>query len=115
MDNIQDIAAAPSKATSPDTYFKVQIRFWTKFDPRNAELIELARAVEEGTALVSAMEVTRVASEVNEIDDPDVREQFENVAAAERILHNVEHLSSAVREKLRAALTNAAGSERLAS
>jgi len=112
--NPQDIALASAKATASDTYFKLQVRAWTRFDPSKAELIDIARAVEAGTAIVSAIEVARVAAGINEVDDPDVREQFETLAAAERILRRVEELPGAVREKLRIALANEVD-ERVAS
>ena len=114
-ENLQEIASAPTKATSPDTFFKLQIRAWTRFDPRKAELIDIARAVEAGTAFVSAIEVSRVAVGINDVDDPDVREQFETVAAAERILRRVEELPEPVRDKLRMALANHEPGERVAS
>lgn len=112
--NPQDIALASAKATASDTYFKLQVRAWTRFDPSKAELIDIARAVEAGTAFVSAIEVARVAVGINDVDDPDVREQFETLAAAERILLRVEELPGAVRDKLRIALGNKIN-ERVAS
>ncbi len=114
-ENLQDIALAPAKATSPDTYFKLQVRAWTRFDPSKAELIDIARAVEAGTAFVSAIEVSQIAAGINDVDDPDVREQFETLAAAERILRSFEQLPAAVRDKLRSALTNSETRERVAS
>jgi hypothetical protein len=113
-DNLQEIASAPTTAISPNTFFKLQIRAWTRFDPRKAELIDIARAVDAGTAFVSAIEVSRVAVGINEVDDPDVREQFETVAAAERILRRVEELPEPVRDKLRIALANNEADERAA-
>jgi hypothetical protein len=112
--NPQDIALASAKATSSDTYFKLQVRVWTRFDPSKAELIDIVRAVEAGTAFVSAIEVAQVAAGINDVDDPDVREQFETLAAAERILRRVEELPGAVRDKLRIALANEVN-ERIAS
>lgn len=114
-ENPRDIALAPAKATASETYFKLQVKVWTRFDPTKADLIDIARAVEAGTALVSAIEVSRVAAGINEVDDPDVREQFETLAAAERILRRVQELPDAVRDKLRAALANHDVGERIAS
>lgn len=113
--NIPDIALAPAKETSPETYYKLQVRAWTRFDPGKAELIDIARAVEAGSAFVTAIEVTHVAAGINDVDDPDVREQFENLAAAERILKKFEELPGAVRDRLRVALTNNETRERAAS
>ena len=114
-ENLQDIALAPVKAPSPDSYYKLQVRAWTRFDPSKAELIDIARAVEAGTAFVTAIEVSRVAGAINDVDDPDVREQFENLAAAERILRRFDELPGAVRDKLRSALLNNETKERVAS
>jgi hypothetical protein len=114
-ENLQEIAFAPAKASSPDSYFKLQVRAWTRFDPSQADLIDIARAVEAGTAFISAIEVSRVAAGINDVDDPDVREQFETVAAAERILRKVKELPGAVRDKLRIALANDETRERVAS
>jgi hypothetical protein len=114
-ENIQHIPLTPDKATSPDSYFKLQVKAWTRFDPRKADLLDIARAVEEGTAFVSAIEVSRVAAGINEVDDPDVREQFETLAAAERLLRRVEELPEALRDKLRNALARNETRERVAS
>jgi hypothetical protein len=114
-ENLTDIALAAAKSTSPESYFKLQVRAWTRFDPSKAELIDIARAVEAGTAFVTAIEVSRVAAGINEVDDPDVREQFETLAAAERILLRFEELPGAVRDKLRSALANNEDGQRIAS
>ena len=114
IDNIREIAAANAKNTGSQPYYKAQFRVWTRFDPTNTELIEIARAVDDGAALLSAIEITRVASGVAEIDDPDVREQFETVAAAERILGKVSELPEALRDRLQHALAAQHGPEQLA-
>jgi hypothetical protein len=102
--NLKDITLAPSKANTPDTYFKLQLKAWTRFDPSKVDLMEIARAVEAGNAFVTAIEVSRVAAGISEVDDPDVREQFETLAAAERVLRRIEELPESVRDKLRSAL-----------
>jgi hypothetical protein len=114
-EKLQEIAPDPSKATSPNTFFKLQVTAWTRFDPTKADLIDIARAVDAGTAFVSAIGVARVAVGINDVDDADVREQFETLAAAERILRRVEELPVAVRDKLRIALANSQTGERVAS
>jgi hypothetical protein len=113
-ENLKEMSPAPAKAASPETFFKLQVKAWTRFDPSKAELIDIARAVDAGTAFVSAIEVARVAAGINEVDDPDVREQFETLAAAERILRRVEELPQSVRDKLRIALANNQSGERVA-
>jgi hypothetical protein len=47
-DRFQDVAAALTIATSPDTYLQTPGRAWTRFDPSKAELIDIARAIESG-------------------------------------------------------------------
>jgi hypothetical protein len=49
------------------------------------------------------------------VDDPDVREQFETLAAAECLLRRVEELPEALRDKLRNALARNETRERVAS
>lgn len=105
-DKALDIAVAAAKASSQETYYKVQVRAWTRFDPSQSELIDIAAAVEGGTGFVSAIEVTRVAKGLNEIDDSDIREQFQNLAAAELVLRNMSALPTAVIVRLRDALTD---------
>lgn len=111
-EHLHEVALAPAKAAARDTYFKLQVKAWTRFDPTQADLSDIARAVEDGTAFVSAVEVARVAAGLNEIDDADVREQFENLAAAERVLRNIEELPTPVREKLRSVLLRPEARER---
>lgn len=91
-------------STTAETYYKVQITAWTKLNPIDAELIEIAKAADIGDAVVTSIEVARTASAITEIDDPEVREQFHNMAAAERLLNNAESLPPAIREQLRTAL-----------
>jgi hypothetical protein len=113
-EKFQDIAIAAAKATSPETYFKLQVRAWTRFDPAKSELIDIVRAVEAGNAFVSAVEVVRVAKGIHDIDDVDVREQFENLAAVERIVRKVDEMPAAVLDKLRTALVKGESRERVA-
>ena len=87
-----------------EMFYKVQITAWTKVDPIDAELIEIAEAADVGEAVVTSIEIARTASAVNEIDDPDVREQFHNMAAAQRLIQHAENLPTAIREQLRNAL-----------
>ena len=115
-DKIQNIAAAAvQSAPETDRYYKIQIKAWAKFDPTNAELMEIAQAVERGAALLTSIEVTRVANDVKDIDDLDVREQFEIVAAAERLVHKVEDLPKSLRDKLRDVLASQEQQDRIAS
>ena len=55
-ENLQDITLAPVKASSPDTITSCKSGPGPDFDPSKAELIDIARAVEAGTAFVTAIE-----------------------------------------------------------
>src|SRR5437868_1520158 len=80
-------------------YFKLQLKAWTKFDPAQEDLSAIANAIQNGEGFVTVMEVTQV-NELNEITDPEVRERFESLEAAEKILHNLDKLPNSVREQL---------------
>jgi hypothetical protein len=48
--------------------------------------------------------VVKVADDLDAVDDIEVREAFENIRAAERLLRNVKSLPSPLRERLQTAL-----------
>lgn len=89
-------------------YYKVQLRAWTSFDPGQLSLKEIAEAVDSGLGALTALEVVKVAEDLNGVDDAEVREVFENIQAAERILNNVQALPLPLRERLQSALTSEA-------
>jgi hypothetical protein len=84
-------------------YFKLQLKAWTNFDPAQYELTAIADAIQNGGGFVTVMEVTQV-SELNEITDLEVRERFESLDAAEKLLRNLDKLPKSVREQLCSAL-----------
>jgi hypothetical protein len=86
-------------------YFKLQLKAWTSFDPTQQELTAIADAIQKGGGFVTVMEVTQV-SELSEISDIEVRERFESLVAAEKILQNLDKLPKAVRDQLSSALAN---------
>lgn len=94
-------SSTPEKA---ERYYKVQIRAWTSLDPADANLKQLAEFVEQGAGVLTAVEVMKVADGLGAIDDPEVRDSFENIRAAERILRNAKALPRPLREKLQSAL-----------
>jgi hypothetical protein len=96
----------PLTTSEPTRYYRVQIRLWTRSDPSKMELGQIAEEIDRGNAFLTALEVMKVADNVNGIDDPDVRQSFENIAAAERILQNVSELPKQLRDRLHAALSN---------
>jgi hypothetical protein len=93
----------PLKTTDSRKYFKLQLKAWTNFDPAQYELAAIADAIQNGGGFVTVMEVTQVSG-LNEITDPEVRERFESLEAAKKILQNMDKLPKSVREQLYSAL-----------
>jgi hypothetical protein len=93
----------PLATTDPKKYFKLQLKAWTNFDPAQHDLTAIADAIQNGGGFVTVMEVTQV-SELNEISDSEVRERFESLEAAKKILQNLDKLPQSVREQLYSAL-----------
>lgn len=95
-----------NSSTSADSakYFKLQLKAWTNFDPAQYDLTAIADAIRNGGGFVTVMEVSQ-ASELNEISDPEVRERFESLAAAEKLLRNLDKLPKSLRQQLLAALS----------
>jgi hypothetical protein len=91
-------------AASKRGFYRLQLSAWTNFDPSNAELMDIAQAIEQGRGFLSVIEVTSVVDEVAKIDDPEIRQRFETVMAAEKLLENVGELPEPIRAKLYAAL-----------
>jgi hypothetical protein len=89
----------------PHRFFKIQMKAWTNFDASRMELTEIADRIERGLGFLTAIEVMKVAEDVNAIDDAEVRQSFEIVIAAEKILQNVSELPKALRERLYTALS----------
>ena len=87
-----------------EKYFSFQIKGWTNFDPVNKPLAKVAEGIEQGNGFLTLVELLRVENEVASIDDEEVRECFENLLAAKRLIQNVNELPAKVREELRAAL-----------
>ncbi len=98
-------ATSIQETSQPRRYYRVQIRAWTGFDPSRVELGVIAAEIDRGTAFLTAIEVSKVADDLNGIDDPEVRKSFENIVAAERILQNMADLPKALRDRLSAALS----------
>jgi hypothetical protein len=85
-------------------FYKVQIKGWIDFDPTGRALRDVAQAIDSGSGVMTAMEVSQVANGVSEINDPEVRERFADIAAVNRILENVDGLPGSLKEKLERAL-----------
>jgi hypothetical protein len=100
----EQLASSRKQVEKTDRYYKLQVRAWTNMDPSDLTLSQLAESVEAGKGVLTAIEIVKVADEVTAIDDPEVRETFENIRAAERVLQNAKALPTPLREKLQSAL-----------
>ena len=85
-------------------YFKFQLSGWTDFDPMDKELSEITDAIAQGSGLLSVIEVVEVEDDLAAIKDMEVREGFQNILAARRILRSLGDLPKNVVEELRSAL-----------
>jgi len=105
--NVREILPPKQPTPARDSrFFKVQIKGWLDFDPTGREFNDIAQAVENGSGLVSVIEVSQVANGLEEINDPEVRERFADIIAINRILQNLVELPSSLRNKLHRALKN---------
>jgi hypothetical protein len=95
-----------------EQYFKVQMKAWTNFDPMEKTLTEIAQAMEQGNGFLSVIEVLEVANSLASIADEDIRDGFENILAAKRLVHAVNSLPPKLKEELRSALQKEAGIEK---
>ena len=111
---MSDVAKVPNISTASNgavKYFKIQVRGWTDFDPLDKKLPEIADAIEGGGGFLTAIEVLDTNIEVldtkddlSAISDNVVREGFQNILAARRVLRSIGELPTSLVEDLRAAL-----------
>jgi hypothetical protein len=85
-------------------YFSFQIKGWTNFDPMDKTVARIAERLEQGEGFLTLVEVLKVENEVASIDDEEVKECFENLLAAKRLIQNANELPAKVKEELFAAL-----------
>jgi hypothetical protein len=104
----QEIGGSPAQ---PPRYFKIQIRAWTDFDPMNKKLCEITEAIERGGGLLTAIDVLDVQHDLAAIGDSEVREAFQNIVAAKRVLRSIDELPKNLVEDLRSALKTQEGGE----
>ena len=90
-----------------EKYFSFQIKGWTNFDPMDKTLATVAERIKEGEGFLTLVEVLKVEDQVAAIDDAEVRECFENLLAARRLIQNVSELPAKIKEDLFAALRTA--------
>src|SRR5438445_12407817 len=102
-----NIAKAPQNSGIPaqrGRYFKVQIRAWTDFDPMDKKLPEITEAIERGGGLLTAIEVLEVEDDLAAISDNEVKEGFQNILAARRVLRSIGELPKSLMEDLASVL-----------
>jgi hypothetical protein len=87
-----------------EKYYNFQIKGWLNFDPVDKTLANVAQRIEVGDGFVSVVDVLKVERNLAAIDDDEVREGFENLRAAKRLIQNARQLPTKLIEELRAAL-----------
>lgn len=106
------VVAQPSQISEPkQRYFKVQMRAWTNFDPINKTMSEIAELIEQGNGFLTMVEVLEVEDSLASLPDEEVREGFENILAAKRLMNAVNNLPAKLKEELRSALDKSADAE----
>jgi hypothetical protein len=98
------VPATNQSSEQNEKYFSFQIRGWTNFDPMDKTLAKVVEGIERGDGFLTRVEILRVEDKAASIDDEEVRECFENLLAAKRLIQNVNELPAKLREELRAAL-----------
>ena len=102
-----EILTAPPKNQTYEQsqrYFSFQIKGWTNFDLKDNTLPEIAEAIEQGGGFLTLIEVVKVEDDLASVGDEEVRECFENILAAKRLVQNVHELPKKLIEELRSAL-----------
>lgn len=102
----ETLKVLPADQSSKQTakYFSFQIKGWTIFDPMDKTLGKISERIENGDGFLTLVETLKVETDIAAIDDEDVRECFENMHAAKRLIQNANELPAKVKEELRAAL-----------
>jgi hypothetical protein len=102
----ETLGTPPKTQTHEQTekYTNFQIKGWTNFDPTDKTLAEIAKGIEQGGGSLKLIEILKVEDDLASIDDEEVRECFENILAAKRLLQNVHGLPKKLIEDLRAVL-----------
>jgi hypothetical protein len=68
------------------------------------KLPEITEAIERGGGLLTAIEVLEVEDDLASISDNEVREGFQNILAARRVLRSIGELPKSLVEDLRSVL-----------
>ena len=98
-------APAKNQTSEPsEKYFSFQIQGWTNFNPMDKTLAKIAEGIEQGGGFLTLVEVLQVEDDLASIGDEEVRECFQNILAAKRLIRNVHELPKTLIEELRSAL-----------
>ncbi len=98
-------APAKNQTSEPsEKYFSFQIQGWTNFNPMDKTLAKIAEGIEQGGGFLTLVEVLQVEDDLASIGDEEVRECFQTVLAAKRLIRNVHELPKTLIEELRSAL-----------
>jgi hypothetical protein len=102
----ETMEAPPNNQTheQSEKYTNFQIKGWTTFDLAGKTLAEIAEGIEQGGGCLTLLEVLKVEDELASIGDEEVRECFENILAAKRLVRNIHELPNKLIEELRSAL-----------
>lgn len=87
-----------------EKYTNFQIKGWTTFDLTDKTLAEIAEGIEQGGGFLTLIEVLKVEDDLASVGDEEVRECFENILAAKRLVQNVQALPKKLIDELRSAL-----------
>jgi hypothetical protein len=100
--------AGVQKQTQTDedkaTYYSLQIKGWTNFDPMGQTLAKIAENIEQGDGFLTLFEVVKTENDLAGIGDEDVKECFANILAAKRVVKTLHELPKNLIEELRSAL-----------
>ncbi len=103
-------APAKNQTSEPsEKYFSFQIQGWTNFNPMDKTLAKIAEGIEQGGGFLSLVEVLQVEDDLASIGDEEVRECFQNILAAKRLIRNVHELPKTLIEELRSGLKTEEG------
>jgi len=105
MSNVAKVPNISTASRGAAKYYKIQVRGWIDFDPLDKKLPEIADAIERGGGFLTAVEVLDVKDDLSAVSDNVVREGFENIMAARRVLRSIGELPTSLVEDLRAALS----------
>jgi hypothetical protein len=62
------VASTNQNADPIDKYFSVQIKGWTKFDPMDKTLAEVASGIERGDGFLTLIEALKVKDDVKSME-----------------------------------------------